>query len=143
MKEIKYLTCRMRSCYNRMIELNLQMFILKRFVMKNYFVHVSMQILMLNIFKNGENNISERSVGLYFNCGIKLNQKMLILKRFVAKKYFFFMSGSSKLILNIFKNGKKINIRSIVWSFVLIVWLNWRFVAKTDLFMWWWQLNCL
>jgi hypothetical protein len=49
-----------------MIELNLQMFILKRFVMKNYFVHVSMQILMLNIFKNGENNISKRSCGIRF-----------------------------------------------------------------------------
>ena len=111
--------------------------------MTNYLFHVRIKILMLNIFNNGENNIPERYVGLYFNCGIELNQKMLILKRFVAKFFFFFMSGSRKLILNIFKNGKKLNIRSIVWSFVLIVWLNWRFVAKTDLFMWWWQLNCL
>jgi hypothetical protein len=76
---------------------------------------------MLNIFKYGENNISETSCGIRFNCVIELNQKMLTLKRFVAKIILFFMSGSSKLILNIFKNGKKLNIRSIVWSFVLIV----------------------
>ena len=89
MKKIKYLTCRMKAYSIRVIELNLKMIILKRFVMSNYFVHVRIKILMLNIFKNGENNIPERSVGLYFNCGIELNQKMLILKRFVANIFFF------------------------------------------------------
>jgi hypothetical protein len=38
---------------------------------------------------------------------------MLILTRFVMKNDFFFMSGSRKLMLNIFKNGKnKISERS-------------------------------
>ena len=40
MNKIKYQTCRMRSGFNRVIELNLKILILQRFVMKNYFVHV-------------------------------------------------------------------------------------------------------
>jgi hypothetical protein len=43
-------------------------------------------------------------LGSGFNRVIELNQKMLILTRFVMKNYFFFMSGSRKLMLNIFKN---------------------------------------
>ena len=38
MKKIKYLTFRMRSCSNRVIELNQKMLILKRFVTKNDFL---------------------------------------------------------------------------------------------------------
>ena len=42
--------------------------------------------LMLNNFKNGENDIGHiYSVGSGFNRVIELNQKMLILKRFVTK----------------------------------------------------------
>ena len=37
MKKIKYLTCRMRSCSNRVIELNLKMLILERFVTNIFF----------------------------------------------------------------------------------------------------------
>jgi hypothetical protein len=33
----------------------------------------------------------KRRVGLGFNCVIELNQKMLILKRFVAKKIVYMM----------------------------------------------------
>jgi hypothetical protein len=49
MKKIKYMTCRMTSCSNRVIELKLKMLILKRFVMKNFFFHVRIKILMLNL----------------------------------------------------------------------------------------------
>jgi len=45
-------------------------------------------------------------VGSYFNRVIELNQEMLILTRFLTKKKFCFMSGSRKLMLNIFKNGE-------------------------------------
>ena len=66
MKKIKYLTFRMRTCSNRVNELNRKMLILKRFVMNLFFFHVRIKILMLNIFKNGENNISETSCGIRF-----------------------------------------------------------------------------
>ena len=58
-------------------------------------------------------------VGSGFNREIELNLKMLILTRFV-KKNIFFMSGSRKLMLNIFENGE-INIGHVVWDQVLIV----------------------
>ena len=38
MKKIEYETRRVRSCFNRVIELNKTMLILKRFVTKNVFV---------------------------------------------------------------------------------------------------------
>jgi hypothetical protein len=45
--------------------------------------------LMLINFKNGENDIGHiYSVGSGFNRVIELNQKMLILKRFVTKNDF-------------------------------------------------------
>jgi hypothetical protein len=44
MKKIKYQTHRMRSCSNRVIELNLKMLILARFVTKNDFVHAMIKI---------------------------------------------------------------------------------------------------
>jgi hypothetical protein len=37
---IKYLTCRMKSCSNRVIELNLKILILAKFVAKNICFHV-------------------------------------------------------------------------------------------------------
>jgi hypothetical protein len=40
--------------------------------------------LILNIFKNGKNNIGHVVWGNDFNRVIELNQKMLILKRFVT-----------------------------------------------------------
>jgi hypothetical protein len=40
MKKIKYLTCRMRSCSNRVIELYLKMLILAKFVTKYICFHV-------------------------------------------------------------------------------------------------------
>jgi hypothetical protein len=40
MKKIKYLTFRMGSCFNRVIELNLKMLILRRLMTKFVFVHV-------------------------------------------------------------------------------------------------------
>ena len=40
-----------------MIELNLKMLILTRFVTKNHFFHVRINGTDVNIFKNGENNI--------------------------------------------------------------------------------------
>jgi hypothetical protein len=49
---------------------------------------------------------------------IELNQKMLILTRFVTKNDFF-MSGSRKLMLNIFKNGEN-NIGHVVLGEILI-----------------------
>ena len=58
-------------------------------------------------------------VGSDFNRVIELNQKMLILTRFVTNNDFF-MSGSRKLMLNIFENGEN-NIEHIVWDLVLIV----------------------
>jgi hypothetical protein len=63
---IIYQKRRVGSGFNRVIELNQKMFILKRFVMKNYFFRVRIKILMLNIFKNGENNIPETSCGISF-----------------------------------------------------------------------------
>ena len=59
-------------------------------------------------------------VGSGFNRMIELNHKMLILRRFVTKNDFFFMSGSRKLILNIFKSGEN-NIEHVVWGHVLIL----------------------
>ena len=59
-------------------------------------------------------------MGLGFNRVIELTQEMLILKRFVTKTVFFFISGSRKLMLNIFKNGEN-NIGLVVWGHVLIV----------------------
>ena len=64
--KIFYQICRVGSCPNRVIELNLEMLILTRFVMENYFVHVRIKKLMLNIFKNGENNILETSCRIRF-----------------------------------------------------------------------------
>ena len=61
-------------------------------------------------------------VGSDFNRVIELNQKMLSLTRFVTKNDFF-MSGSRKLMLNIFENREN-NIGHVVWCHVLIVWLN-------------------
>ena len=61
-------------------------------------------------------------MGSGFNLVIELNQKMLILTRFVTKNDLF-MSGSRKLMLNIFENGEN-NIGHVVWCHVLIVWLN-------------------
>jgi hypothetical protein len=43
---------------------------------------------MLNIFKNGENKISEASCVVFFNRVTELNHKMLIFKRFVTKNDF-------------------------------------------------------
>jgi hypothetical protein len=40
MEKIKYLKCRVGSCSNRVIELNLEMLISTRFVTKYFFVHV-------------------------------------------------------------------------------------------------------
>jgi hypothetical protein len=37
----------------------------------------------------------------------------------------FFISGSRKLILNIFESGEN-NIEHIVWDLILIVSLNWK-----------------
>ena len=53
-------------------------------------------------------------VGSYVNRVIELNQKMLILTRFLTKNDFFFISGSRKLKLIIFKNGEN-NIGHFVW----------------------------
>jgi hypothetical protein len=38
MKKIEYQTCRVKSCFNRVIELNQKMLILKRFVAKSVFL---------------------------------------------------------------------------------------------------------
>jgi hypothetical protein len=43
MKKIKYLTCRMRSCSNCVIELNLKMLILTKCVTKNICFHVKIK----------------------------------------------------------------------------------------------------
>ena len=51
---------------------------------------------------------------------IELNQKMLILTRFVTKNDFFFISGSRKLKLIIFKIGEY-NRGHFFWGHVLIV----------------------
>jgi hypothetical protein len=66
MDKIIYQKRRVGSGFNLVIELNQKIFILKRFVMKNYFFRVRIKILMLNIFKNGENNIPETSCGIRF-----------------------------------------------------------------------------
>ena len=85
MKTNKYLKCRVVSCSNRVIELNLEMLILTRFVMTFFYVRI--KILMLNIFKMEKIIYQKHRVGLNFNCVIELNQKMLILERFVTKNY--------------------------------------------------------
>jgi hypothetical protein len=97
MKTIKYLKCRVGSCSNCVIELNLGMLILTRFVINIFFVMLGSRKLMLNIFKNGSNNISETSCGISFNRVIELNQKMLILERFVMKNYFFHVRIKMKI----------------------------------------------
>ena len=58
-------------------------------------------------------------VGSDFNRVIELNQKMLILKRFVTKNDLF-ISGSRKVMLIIFIYGEN-NIGHVVWGHVLIV----------------------
>jgi hypothetical protein len=59
--------------------------------MKNNFFFMSgSRKLMLNIFKNGEKKkYLKHRVGICFNHVIELNQKMLILARFVTKNDFF------------------------------------------------------
>ena len=47
--------------------------------------------LMLNNFKNGENNIGNVVLGEVFNRVIELNQKMLILTRLVTENDFFYV----------------------------------------------------
>jgi hypothetical protein len=47
MKKTKCMTCCIKSCSNRVIELNLKMLTLKRFVMNNYYFHIKIKILML------------------------------------------------------------------------------------------------
>ena len=79
MKKTKYQKCGVGSHYNRVIEMSRNMLILKRFAPKNVFLHT---VMMLNIFKNGENNIC-------FNNVIGLNQKMLILNRLATEKMIF------------------------------------------------------
>ena len=83
MKKTKYQKCGVGSHYNRVIEMSRNMFILKRIVPKNVFFLITLsRKLMLNIFKNGENNIC-------FNHVIGLNQKMLILNRLATEKNIF------------------------------------------------------
>ena len=70
-------------------EQNMQLF----FIYKIYFNRVHFNKIcddfLLNNFKNGENDIGHiYSVGSDFNRVIELNQKMLILKRFVTKNDF-------------------------------------------------------
>ena len=74
MKKTKYQKCGVGSDFNRVIELSRNMLILKRIVRKKKFIIPSSRKLMLNILKNGENN-------LCFNHVIGLNQKMLIVNR--------------------------------------------------------------
>jgi hypothetical protein len=73
-----------------------------------------------------------------FNPVIELIQRMLILIRFVEKK---FMSGSRKLILNIFKNEKIKYQTCRMWScsnhvieLNLKMLISKRFVTKNDFF---------
>ena len=61
-----------------MIELNLKMLILTRFVTKNIFFMSGSIKLMLNIFKMDKIIYQKRRVGSDFNRVIELNQKMLI-----------------------------------------------------------------
>jgi len=63
--------------------------------------------------------IKYRKCRVDFNRVNEVNQKMLILTRFVTKNYFF-ISVSRKLMLNIFKYGEN-NIGHVVWDQVLIV----------------------
>ena len=57
MKKRKYQKCRVVSCSNCVIELNLKMLILTRCVTKNDLFMSGSRKLMLNIVENGENNI--------------------------------------------------------------------------------------
>ena len=61
-----------------------------------------------------------RRLGSGFNLVFKLNQKMVILNRFVTKIKKFHVR-IKKTDFEHLQKWKKFNIRSFVWSFVLIV----------------------
>jgi len=84
MKRIKYQKCRVRSDFNHVIELNQKMLNLKRFVPKNDFFHIRIKKTDVEYLQKWRKEYRTSRVGSGFNRVIELNQKMLILKIFVA-----------------------------------------------------------
>ena len=112
MKKITYQTRRVRSCFNRVIELNQKMLILKRFITKKWFFLVIFgEKLTLQVtnkdchLKWRKLEYQTRRVRSCFNRVIKLNQKMLIFKRFVTKNDFYVMM-TTEMFINYFCNIK-------------------------------------
>ena len=146
MKRIKYQKCRVRSFYNRAIDLNLKILILTRFLTNFCFSMSGWRKLMLNIFKNGDIMIEHVVWGQ-----VSIVWLNLIRTRFETKLFGFFSYQDQENRCWISTKMEKIKYQKHRVGFCvnLVFDLNQkmlilkRCVTKNDFVLWWWQLNCL
>ena len=83
----------MASCFDYLIELKQKMIILLEFVTKKFFFvdfdNKTKFLIKLNVILKTENKISDVSCASCFNRVIELNQKMLILSKYLTNKLYF------------------------------------------------------